>query len=102
LRAYVELLTADYVRDGLSPELARQKALVDVGGVQVVKDATRDAWIGNALADFAREARYAIRSLCRAPAFVITAIATLALGIAARQPCSPRSTAPCSANCRRR
>jgi len=81
LRAYVELLTADYVRDGLSPELARQKALVDVGGVQVVKDATRDAWIGNALADFAREARYAIRSLCRAPAFVITAIATLALGI---------------------
>jgi len=53
LRAYVELLTADYLRDGLSPELARQKALVDVGGVQVVKDATRDAWIGNAPLDFA-------------------------------------------------
>ncbi|MGH9886938.1 MAG: permease prefix domain 1-containing protein, partial [bacterium] len=46
LRAYVELLADEYQRAGASAENARRKALVEVGGVQVVKDATRDAWLG--------------------------------------------------------
>jgi predicted permease len=81
LRAYVELLAAEHERAGLPPEQARRRALLETGGVAQVKEATRDAWTGDAFTTLARELRYALRSLRRAPAFVVLAITTLALGI---------------------
>ena len=50
VRAYVDLLAADYERAGMTPDLARRRALVETGGIEPVKDAARDAWVGNALA----------------------------------------------------
>jgi predicted permease len=81
LDAYVALLAAKYEKQGSAPAEARRRALIDAGGVEQVKEVTRDEWSGAALTAAARELRYALRSLSRSPAYVITAVATLAIGI---------------------
>lgn len=81
LRAYVDLLAAEYERGGLTPEAARRAALVKAGGIEQVKEVTRDVWLGNAFAVAARELRYAGRTLRHSPTYLVIAIATLAIGI---------------------
>jgi predicted permease len=83
LRAYLDLLTAEYERRGLAPDEARRAARVEIGGLSQVKDTTRDAWAGNALATAHRELRYSWRSLRRTPGFLLTVVLIIALGIAA-------------------
>src|SRR5215475_8922111 len=83
LRAYLELLTADYEKRGLSPNEARRAALVDIGGMAQVKERTRDAWVGNAFVAGERELRYTWRSLRRSPGFLVTVVLIIALGIGA-------------------
>ena len=81
VRTYVDLLATEYERKGMTPERARRAALIETGGIEQVKLATRDAWAGDRLATLARELRYALRTLRRSPAFLAISIATLAIGI---------------------
>lgn len=57
IRAYVDLLAAEYERVGMTPGDARRRVLVETGGVEQVKEATRAAWVGEGIATFARERR---------------------------------------------
>src|SRR5437588_210140 len=83
LRAYVDLLADEYVQRGFAPDEARRAALLDTGGVSQIKETTRDAWAGDALAFSLRELRYTWRGLRRTPGFLITVILIIALGVSA-------------------
>jgi len=83
LKAFVEQITARHVARGMTHDAARRAALLEVGGVEAVKDGVRTARIGNGLETTIGDARYAWRSLWRAPGFAIAATLTLGLGIGA-------------------
>ncbi|HXD23535.1 MAG TPA: ABC transporter permease, partial [Gemmatimonadaceae bacterium] len=81
LSSYVELRAEAYERQGIPRDEAWRQARAESGGVEQAKESTRDAWGGAWLVNTAREFRYALRSLRRSPAYVVTAVATLAIGI---------------------
>jgi predicted permease len=83
IRFHIEQQTAKNVVAGMPPDQARRAALVRFGGVEQVKEATRDEFRAGALEDFSRDLRYGARVLVRAPGFAVVSILTLALGIGA-------------------
>ncbi len=83
LRAYVDLLAAEYERVGLSTAQARRAALIATGGVEQVKEATRDAWTGAKLTrvmdSLIQDVRFALGSLRRARGTTTIALLSLLL-----------------------
>ena len=83
LRFHLEMETEANVRRGMAPAEARRRAAITLGGVERTKESVRDARGTRLLEDVARDAVQSVRSLGRTPAFTVTAVVVLALGIAA-------------------
>jgi predicted permease len=79
----VELAAADKVRDGLSPEEARRQVILELGGIEPIKEQVRRGRHGGVLDEIGRDVRYAARLLMRTPGFTAAVVVTLALGIGA-------------------
>jgi hypothetical protein len=77
----VDARAASYERRGLAPAEAKRAALIEVEGVEQVKERVRDVRIGSAVEAAARDARYGARALWRSPGYALVVIMTLALGI---------------------
>jgi predicted permease len=83
LQSSVELLTDEKMKEGLSQSEARRQALMEVGGVEQVKEEVRAIRAGRLLEDFAKDVRYAFRTLAKSPGFTAVIVISVALGIAA-------------------
>jgi len=83
IRFHLEHEAAKYVSRGHSPAEAERRALLAFGGVARTHEAHRDVRVVRWVADVIGDARFALRSLKRAPIMACAAILTLSLGIGA-------------------
>ena len=83
LRFHLDQATAEYVRDGLSPEDARRAALQAFGNPEHVVEDVRELSLWTWWERLGQDLRYAIRGFRRTPVFATTAVLSLAFGIGA-------------------
>ena len=83
LRAYVDLITEQKVRSGMSAQEARRAALLESDGVEQVKERVRDVRAGAWIATVWRDVQFGGRLLAKNPGFTLAAVMMLALGIGA-------------------
>ena len=83
IEEYLAEKTEALIASGLSAEEARYQARRDFGNVTLLKELSADEWSWGGIEQVMNDFKYACRSLLRNPAFSLTAIFTLALGVGA-------------------
>jgi predicted permease len=81
LHSSLEVLTQEKMKQGLSQLAARREALMEIGGIDQVKEGVRAVRAGRFVEDLARDIRYGLRQLRRNRGFTAVAALTLAFGI---------------------
>ncbi|HKV63276.1 MAG TPA: ABC transporter permease [Candidatus Acidoferrum sp.] len=83
LRFHIERLVNDYIAEGMTPEEARRKAVLEFGGREQIKEELRDVYRIRLLDATVANLKSAFRFIRKSPTFSLTVILTLALGIGA-------------------
>ncbi len=71
----------DYIAGGMSLEQARRAAAIAIGNRDSIREISRDGRAGAWLRQFGRDTVFGVRLLVKAPAFALSSIAIMALGI---------------------
>src|SRR5579863_6577447 len=83
LRFHVEQQTAQNIAAGITPDEARRGALAQFGGLEYIKEETRDARGTRFIESLFQDMRYGVRMLLKNRGVTLLAICALALGIGA-------------------
>jgi predicted permease len=83
IQEHLEEKIDDLMEDGMSREEATRTARREFGNVTLIEEHSREVWQWQGIENLLRDVRYALRGFWRNPAFAITVIVTLALGIGA-------------------
>lgn len=83
LSYHLERRITDFEKAGLSTSEARRQAMLELGGITQIREEVRDVWLTRWVRDFIYDLRFSVRSFLRTPAFTITTVLSLMLGIGA-------------------
>src|SRR5580693_10807231 len=79
LRDHLERQISDYIAAGMTPGEARRRAHLDFGGLESIKQQTRESRRGNFLETFFQDLAYGVRMLKKSPSLTSIVVITLAL-----------------------
>ena len=83
LAFHIEQSTRLNMADGMTPEEARRRAILEFGSMERMREQSHEQRPGWWVGTVAQDARYALRGFRRNPVFTLTVLATLTLGIGA-------------------
>ncbi|HEY2378195.1 MAG TPA: ABC transporter permease [Gemmatimonadaceae bacterium] len=83
MRFHLEREIQANIARGMSPDAARRAARLTFGSVDAVQETSRDERPGAAMREWVRDVRFGARLLRKSPAFGLTGVALVALGIGA-------------------
>src|SRR5687767_2933519 len=81
IESHLQLHIDDHIRAGLSPQEARRRAVLALGGVERTKEEYRDRRGLPAFESLVRDLRYGTRALIKSPGFALAGVIILGLGI---------------------
>jgi len=81
LRFHLDRQISDYIASGMSPEEARRRANLDFGGLESIKQQSRESRRGNFIESIFQDFGLGVRLLKKSPSLTMIIVVTLGLGI---------------------